>query len=96
MTDEEAKERALTVEEDHITEQLENASCVSDWGLTAYGGIEENATVSNRTADGVRVEVTHPYWYSAEQDEVDGGSNALYLVTAETVQRNNGTDVSPC
>lgn len=96
VTGEEARERALDAERAHITEQLENASCVEGWGLENYGGIEKSATVTNRTADGVSVEVTHPYWYGTETVESDGGSNARYLVTADTVRRIDGTDVSPC
>lgn len=94
--DEEAKERALAAEEDYLTSQFENASCIEEWGLTAYGGIAENATISNRTVDGVYVEVTHPYWYGTGQDEVDYGSTALYLVTPDNVQRIDGDDISPC
>lgn len=94
--DGEARERALAVEGDHIAEQFENATCVEGWGLTSYAGVEKEATVTNRTADGVYVEVTHPYWYSTDRDEADVGSNAHYLVTADAVRRVGGTDVSPC
>lgn len=93
---EEAKERALAAEEAHITSQLENASCVKSWGLTSYAGVEKEAAVTNQTAEGVYIQITHPYWYSTEQDEADVGSNALYLVTPEEVQRLDGTHVSPC
>ncbi|QLG29685.1 hypothetical protein HUG10_18940 (plasmid) [Halorarum halophilum] len=94
--DAEARERALAAEGDHIAEQLENATCVEGWGPTSYAGVEREATVTNRTADGVYVEVTHPYWYSTGRDEADVGSNARYLVTADAVRRVGGTDVSPC
>lgn len=96
VMDEEAKERALDAERAHITEQLENASCVESWGLENYGGIEESATVTDRSDDGVSVRVTHPYWYGTSTVESDGGSNASYLVTADTVRRVDGTVVSPC
>ena len=91
-----AKERALSAEEDHIARQFENASCVEGWGLTSYAGVEEEATVTNRTADGVYVAVTHPYWYSTEDVEADVGSEARYLVTADATERIDGTEVSPC
>lgn len=93
---EEAKERALAAEEAYITSQLENASCVESWGLTSYSGVEKEAAVTNQTAEGVYIQVTHPYWYGTEQVEADVGSDALYLVTPEEVQRLDGTHVSPC
>lgn len=91
-----AKERALSAEEDHIARQFENATCVEDWGLTSYVGIEEEATVTNRTGGEAYVAVTHPYWYSTEEVEADVASDARYLVTADGVERVGGTDVSPC
>ena len=96
LGDESARERALSAEEAFITQQLENAPCVEGWGLTEYGGIAKDAVIENRTADGVYVEVTHPYWYGTEQDEVDGGTTARYLVTAENVQRIDGDKLNPC
>ncbi|WP_224270498.1 hypothetical protein [Haloprofundus salinisoli] len=96
VSDEEAKERALEAEKAHITEQLENASCVSGWGPTAPTGVEKRAVVIDRTADGVHVEVTHPYWYSTDDTEADVGSDARYAVTDETVRRVSGDDVAPC
>ncbi|RDI72762.1 hypothetical protein [Halopelagius longus] len=96
LSNEEARERALTAEETHITEAFENASCVEGWGLTSYVGQEKDATVTDRTAEGVVVEVTHPFWYSTEQVEADARSNARYLVTAEGTRRLDGDDVSPC
>ena len=96
VTNADARARALAAEEAHVTQRLENASCVRDWGLTGYVGIEEEATVVERTTDGVRVSVTHPYWYSTNETEGDGGSRAVYLVTPKRVQRLNGDDVTPC
>lgn len=91
-----ARERALSAEEDHIARQFENASCVEEWGLTSFVGVEAEASVTNRTADGVYVAVTHPYWYATEQEEADVGSNARYLVTDDATERLDGTEVSPC
>lgn len=95
VSDEEARERALAAEEAHLTDAFENASCVEEWGLTPYVGQEREATVTDRTEDGVRVRVTHPYWYSTEQVDADSRSDARYLVTAED-SRRIGDDVSPC
>lgn len=91
-----AKERALSAEEEHIAGQMENAPCVEGWGLTSYAGVEEEARVTNRTADGVYVAVTHPYAYSTAEVEADVGSDARYLVTEDAVERVGGTEVSPC
>lgn len=91
-----AKERALSAEEDYIAEELESAACVESWGLTSYAGVEAEARVTNRTDDGVYVSVRHPYWYSTEEVEADVGSEARYLVTGEATERVGGTEVSPC
>lgn len=96
VSPDEAKERALAAEEEHITDQLENASCVKSWSPISFVGIEENATVINQTAEGVFVEVTHPYSYSTERDEADYRSEARYRITAEDEERISGTKVSPC
>lgn len=90
------KERALAAEEAYISEELENASCVDEWGLTDYGGWGKEATPINRSSDGVYVEVRHPYWFGTEELEADAGSEATYLVTDNGVQRLGGTKVSPC
>lgn len=95
-THERAKDRALTAEEEYITEQLENASCVNQWGLTDYVGWEKEASVINQSAEGVYVNVSHPYWYSTSEEEADVGTKATYLVTGDEVQRHSGMEVSPC
>ena len=92
----EAKDQALTAEEEYITEQLGNAPCVEEWGLTDYVGWGKGATVINQSADGVYVEVRHPFWYSTRNEEADVGTEAIYLVTGDEVQRRSGTKVSPC
>jgi len=96
VTNEEARERGIAAEEQHITEQLGNASCVESWSLNSFVGLEEEASVTNRTADGVYVMVQHPYSYSTKQEEADVASEAQYLVTADDVDRLSGTHVSPC
>ena len=75
-----ARERALAAEEQHIPDQLENASCVTGWSPTSFVGLEEQATVENRTNDGVYVVVKHPYSYSTDEVNADVGSEARYLV----------------
>ena len=92
----EAEERALGAEEEYITNRFENASCVDEWGLNSYTGFEKSAKVTNRTADGFEVAVSHPYWWGNNQTEADGGSKSRYLVSTETTQRISGDEVSPC
>ncbi|WP_152529726.1 hypothetical protein [Candidatus Halobonum tyrrellensis] len=96
VSDDEATERALAAEEVYIRTQLKEASCTESWGLESYTGVETEATVSERTADGVRVSVTHPYWYSTATTEADGASRATYLVTAESIQRVDGDSIISC
>lgn len=105
VPDEEAKERALTAEEEYLTEQFQNASCLTNWG-TYPTTANKRATIVERSADGVYVEVVHPFSYTTEQteaeggsrerEEADGGSNALYLVTASSIERVRGDSVTPC
>lgn len=89
-----AKERALDAEETLLTDHLQNASCLENWGTTETT-VSKRATVTKRTSDGVYVEVTHPYWYHTDDTEADLGSNALYVVTDETTERKRGDSLSP-
>lgn len=91
-----ATERALGAEEAYLTERFEDASCVESWSLTSYVGIDEEATVVNRTADGVYVDVTHPLSYATDDEEADVATEATYLVTEDDVRRVGGTNVTPC
>jgi hypothetical protein len=95
VSDTDAKERALAAEEAYLTEQLRSASCLSNWG-TYPTTASKRATVADRTADGVRVEVVHPYSYSTDRSEADGASRAVYVVTADDAERVSGDTVSPC
>ncbi|MFC6952384.1 hypothetical protein [Halorubellus litoreus] len=96
VSNDDATERALDAEEASITERFENASCVESWSLTSYVGIDEEATVLNRTADGVYVNVTHPLSYATDDEEADVATDATYLVTENETRRVSGTNVSPC
>jgi hypothetical protein len=105
VSDERAKQRALAAEEDYLQGQLSDASCLSDWGTTA-SVTNSKATVQTRTSDGVRVNVTHPYWWTkrwtetnsnkSHQSNADAASEARYLVTSETDERLSGDRVEPC
>lgn len=95
ISDEEATTRALAAEETYLQSRLQNASCLLSWGTTPTTSSEE-ATVVERTAEGVVVDVTHPYWYSKEGEEADLSSHAFYLVTETRIERTSGDDVAPC
>ena len=105
LSDAEAKERALHTEENYLERQFSSASCLDEWGTTATT-VRKSATVTDRTAEGVRVEVIHPFWFMetwteagsnrAYQSHADGGSHAQYLVTPETIKRLSGDSLSPC
>lgn len=95
VSDEAARERALTAEEAFLTEQLRNAPCLTNWG-TSETTASTYATVTDRTADGVYVDVQHAYWYSTEDAEADGASTAVYVVTADSIRRDRGDSISPC
>lgn len=96
VSDETARERALTAEERYLRTRLGNAACVDGWGTNSYTGVEAEATVRNRTSEGVSVDVVHPFWYGTETVEADGRSEATYLVTENATRRLDGTTVSPC
>lgn len=96
VSNEAAKERALTAEEDYVTKQLQNTSCIKDWGLNSYTGFEREATITDRNTDGVEVAVSQPYWYSTDQEDADTGSKAHYLLTSSDTHRISGDNISPC
>lgn len=103
----EARERALSAEEDHLSERLRDATCLEDWGVGS-GTVVESATVENRTDHGVHVRVTHPYWYEQGHDasddperrvatsHADAVSEATYRVSPDATTRLQGTTVGPC
>ncbi|KTG27805.1 hypothetical protein [Haloferax profundi] len=95
VSDDDAKARALAAEEAYLEAQLQNATCLLSWGTTPTTASKE-AMVVERSADGIIVDVTHPYWYGKENEEADSVSEAFYLVTETSVERTSGSDVSPC
>lgn len=89
-----AKERALDTEGTYVTDELQNQSCLENWGTTATTASKQT-NVTKRTSDGVYVEVTYPYWYTTEQTEGDSSTEARYVVTDENTERRSGDSVSP-
>ena len=94
-TDEGAEQRAIDAEETYLFERLRNASCLTGYGTMETTG-QTTATVSDRTTEGVVVEVTHAYWYRTEELESDGESEARYVVTSDEARRIDGDTISPC
>ena len=94
-----AQERALRAEDAHVTDHLERASCLDDWG-TREGAVTERASVTGRAPLGVRVSVTLPYAYRVEIDGepvfADTSSDAVYEVTVFGTRRVGGDEISPC
>ena len=95
ISDDDAKERALVAEKEYLVGQLKDAPCLDNWG-TYPTTASKRATVADRTPEGVRVKVVHPYSYSTDRSEVDGASRADYLVTTDEERRADGDTVSPC
>jgi len=88
--------------------RLSNANCLETWE-TNPTVTNENATVVNRTQDGVIVRVEHPYSYTevpANTDDTDqnvtvssyadGASRARYLVRRNDIRRVSGDVIRPC
>lgn len=94
-----AEGRALSAEEAYVADQLEDASCLGDWGANE-GAATKDATVTNWTAQGVHVTVSMPYAYTTESEEgtihADAVSEAVYLVTALDARRLSGDTIAPC
>ena len=95
ISNESAKERALVSEQMYLKHQLSNATCLDSWG-TSSATVTERAVIVNRSRHGIRVSVTHPYWYGEEQNAADSYSEAQYIVTKNNTQRVSGDNVSPC
>lgn len=92
----EAKDRALNAEKKHISDVMNNSSCVNSWSLTSFTGIEEDAELVNQSNGGVVIEVTLPLTYGTDEEEADSRSIATYLVTQNSTTRLDGTLTSPC
>ena len=90
-----ATDRALAAEETYVSEQLSAAECVTEWG-TDPTVEDREAAVTNRSVDGVAVNVTQPYWYGTADTDADGATAARYLVTENATTRLDGDELSPC
>jgi len=95
LPDSEATDRALEAETDYVSARLENASCLS-YGETGEFTASAEATVTNRTQNGVVLNVQRPYSWAKNDTVADLVSNASYLVTKNQTNRRSGTSISPC
>lgn len=95
-----AEDRALDAEEDYVAGNLEDTSCLTEWGTSEGAGPSKDASVTKVTTSGVRVTVTLPYAYTAESDGetvyADTASEALYRVKFTGTQRLAGDEITPC
>lgn len=97
VSDDEAKRQAYEAETEHVTEIVESSDCVSGGVGVGYPHTEFTS-IEDRTEDGVYVSVDHPYWYTTDEGtHVHTGSQATYLVTTETAERIEGSEIAdPC
>ena len=98
ISDREAGSRALRAEKTYLVTHLQNTSCLDSWGTGAYLAAP-NATVEDRNATGVFVDVIHPYSFTVDDGAADGWTEATYFVTETNTTRLTGhniTDTTPC
>lgn len=95
LTNESAKAVALDYEEAYVHNRLRNASEVDSFGVRDGVVVSVEAAVLNESDGGVYVRVQMPYWWGNEDVDSDGGTNAVYFVSEETVERVRGDEVSP-
>ena len=96
LSDENAREMALEAEKSHLESELRDAECLHSWGTDGSVTPKEADAVC-RSADGIHVDVVHPYWTSREEDDVlDAASDARYVVNEEETERVGGDAISPC
>jgi len=94
-----AEQRALNAEEKFVANQLQNESCLKDWGANE-GAATIDASVTGMTTDGYRVKVSMPYAYTVERDGedifADFPSEAVYIVSFTVTRRIQGEEISIC
>lgn len=97
-----ASQRAIAAEEAYVSARLENASCLTNWGINEGAAYQhEKASLSKLTARGIKVDVQIAYAYRTTTDEgqtvyADSVSHAVYLVTPANTYRSSGDTISPC
>lgn len=93
------EDRARSAEEKHVSEQLEAATCLTDWGVNE-GAVQKEVSITGVTSNGVLVKVVVPYAHTVETDEgplfADTSSEAVYEVSLTKTTRVRGDTISPC
>jgi len=91
----EVEDRVLEAEQTYVEQQLNNASCLAEWGTEPVVG-SRNVTIENHASEGVYANVRFPYWYSTGDTTHDSISNSKYLVSNNSVDRLDGPQIEPC
>lgn len=92
--------RAFAAEEAYVADRLDDADCLSDWGVDE-GGATKRSSVVGPVPVGLRVAIELPYAYTTETEEgeplfADTASEAVYDVTPLGTRRVRGDEISPC
>ena len=95
LTNETAKAVALDHEEAYVHNRLRNASELTYFSVRAGYVMSVESEVLNESDGGVYVRVQMPYSTGTENSTGDGGTNAVYFVSEDTVERVRGDEVSP-
>lgn len=95
-----AEQRVFSAEETYVANQLNNASCVIEWGVNEGIGLDPEMAVTGFSGGGLRVAVAVPYNF-AEQEDNDTtvgitASEAVYRVTPTETRRLSGDGVVNC
>jgi hypothetical protein len=89
-----AKERALTAESDYVSRVLSNASCLTNFDTTISP--ESEAQIINRSQRGIFVDVSFLYSYETDTVEADVGTLPIYRITDNRTVRVEGDSIEPC
>lgn len=95
LTSESAKAVALDYEEAYVHNRLRMASELTYFSVREGYVMSVESEVLNESDGGVYVRVQMPYSTGTEDSTGDGGTNAVYFVSEETVERVRGDEVSP-
>lgn len=95
-----AEQRAFSAEESYVTNQLDDASCLVEWGVNDGVALRPEMAVTGLAGGGLRVTVAVPYHFAKRDGNQtivgDTASEAVYRVTPTETQRLSGDDISYC
>ncbi|WP_135363814.1 hypothetical protein [Halosimplex halophilum] len=94
-----AQQRALAAERTHVTDRLDDASCLSGWGVDE-GTATREVSVTGAGVAGLAVTVRVPYAYTRplgnETLHADAAAAATYRVSVTGAHRMAGDSIDPC